>query len=146
MVTVDRMQFLESLIGKPYRIGAVGPDTFDCYGLAKHVQANLYAINLPELPFVAATTRSQAEAMLNHVERQNWIEVEEHNAKDGDLVLMGNVLRRDFHLGTFIIATTQGVVLHINEFSGVVADDLPSLRSIGFHYLRIFRRALEDAG
>lgn len=138
---MDRIAFLQSLIGRPYRIGATGPDAFDCYGLSRHVQHALYGYELPVLPFVAATTRQQAEAMLNHPERGNWQEVDEHDARDGDIVLMGNVAKRDFHLGTFIVPATSGVVLHINEQAGVVVDDLPSLRAIGFHYLRIFRRS-----
>lgn len=136
----DRAAFLEDLIGRPYRIGATGPDTFDCYGLARHVQAALYAVPMPSLPFVAATTRAQAEAMLTHEERRNWREIPEHEARDGDLVLMGNVAKRDFHLGTFVIPGTAGVVLHVDQHAGVVADDIPALRSVGFNYLRIFRR------
>lgn len=136
----DRVAFLEALIGRPYRIGAMGPEAFDCYGLARHVQASLYAMPMPALPFVAATTRAQAEAMLAHEERRNWREVPEHAARDGDLVLMGNVARRDFHLGTFVVPGTAGVVLHVDRAAGVVADDLPALRSIGFNYLRLFRR------
>lgn len=126
----DRIAFLSDLIGRPYRIGAMGPDSFDCYGLARHIQAALYDVPMPELPFVAATTRQQAETMLNHAERQNWREIPEHEARDGDLVLMGNVAGRDFHLGTYVVAGTAGVVLHIRETVGVVANDLPSLRAV----------------
>lgn len=138
---MDRIAFLQALIGRPYKIGATGPDAFDCYGLARHVQNEIYGVDLPALPFVAATTRQQAEAMLNHPERANWQEIPEHEARDGDIVLMGNVAKRDFHLGTFIVPSTSGVVLHINEQSGVVVDDLPSLRAIGFNYVRCFRRS-----
>jgi len=138
---IDRLAILESLIGRPYLIGATGPDAFDCYGLARYIQAELYDVAMAELPFVAATTRSQAEAMLNHAERKNWREIPEHEARDGDLVLMGNVIRRDFHLGTFVVPETAGMVLHVDQLAGVIADDLPSLRSIGFNYLRCFRRA-----
>ncbi|WP_132254745.1 NlpC/P60 family protein [Methylobacterium segetis] len=135
-----RAAFLEDLIGRPYRIGATGPDAFDCYGLARHVQSALYAVPMPALPFVAATTRAQAEAMLAHEERRNWRETPEHEARDGDLVLMGNVAKRDFHLGTFVVPGTAGVVLHVDQHAGVVADDIPALRSVGFNYLKFFRR------
>ena len=137
----DRLAILEDLIGKPYRIGATGPDEFDCYGLARHLQRTLYAVDMPVLPFVAATTRAQAEAMLNHEERRNWVEIQDHEARDGDLVLMGNVVKRDFHLGTFVIPVTAGMVVHVDRDRGVVADDLPTLRAIGFNYTRVFRRA-----
>lgn len=137
---IDRLAFLEALIGRPYRIGATGPDAFDCYGLARHLQHHLFSYELPELGAVYVTTREQAEAMLSHPETRNWREIPDHEAQDGDIVLMGNVLRRNFHLGTFVVPVTAGVVLHVDEPNGVVADDLPSLRSIGFNYVRIFRR------
>jgi cell wall-associated NlpC family hydrolase len=136
----DRLAFLEALIGRPYRIGATGPDAFDCYGLARHLQHNLFSYDLPELGAVYVTTRSQAEAMLSHPETKNWREIPDYEARDGDIVLMGNTLKRNFHLGTFVVPVTAGVVLHVDNVSGVLADDLPSLRSIGFNYVRIFRR------
>ena len=135
-----RNAFLESLIGKPYRIGARGPDAFDCYGLARHIQLELAAVAMPDVEFREATTRAQAEAMLNHPERSNWYEVPEHEARDLDLVLMGNVAKRDFHLGTFVVPVTAGVVIHTDRDCGVVVHDMPTLRAIGFNFLRFFRR------
>ncbi|WP_018261880.1 NlpC/P60 family protein [Methylobacterium sp. WSM2598] len=139
----DRLALLDALIGRPYRVGATGPDAFDCYGLARHVQATVYGTEMPALAYTAATTREQAEAMLAHPERARWTEVSDAQARDGDLVLMGNVIRRDFHLGTFVVPVTAGVILHVDQGRGVVADDLPALRSIGFVYTRLFRRTAE---
>lgn len=138
---MDRLDLLNGLIGQPYQLGASGPDAWDCYHLTQHLQRELYGYGMPDLPSVAATTRAQAEAMLAHPERGNWREIPDHEARDGDIVLMGNVLRRDFHLGTFVVPTTAGVVIHVDQGRGVVADDLPGLRSIGFTYTRLFRRA-----
>ncbi len=58
---------------------------------------------------------------------------------DGDLAPMRKVAKNDFHLGTYVVPGTAGVVLHMNETNSVVVDDLPSLRAIGFHYLWIPR-------
>lgn len=52
----ERLAFLEALIGRPYRIGATGPDAFDCYGLARHLQHHLFSYDLPELGAVYVTT------------------------------------------------------------------------------------------
>ena len=134
----DRNASLAALIGRPYAIGARGPDAFDCYGLARHVQREFAAIDMPDVPFTDPTTRAAAEAMLAHSERALWREVEQPH--DLDLVLMGNVAKRDFHLGTFVVPVTAGIVLHIDKANGVVADDIPSLRATGFNYLRFFRR------
>jgi len=136
----ERLAFYESLIGKPYRIGARGPHEFDCYGLARHIQNELAGIEMPDVPFAEPTTRAQAEAMLSHPERKAWEEVTEAEARELDLVLMGNVAKRDFHLGTYIVPATTGAVIHIDKAAGVVVDDLPALRASGFNFLRFFRR------
>lgn len=137
---MDRLAFLEGLIGKRYEIGARGPDAFDCYGLARHIQNELAGVSMPDVLFAEPTTRAQAEAMLSHPERRAWDEVAEADARDLDLVLMGNVAKRDFHLGTYVRMTTTGAVIHIDKTAGVVVDDIPALRAIGFNHLRVFRR------
>jgi len=137
---MDRLAFLESLIRKPYKIGARGPDAYDCYGLARHIQMELAGVQMPDVAFAEPTTRAQAEAMLSHPERQAWDEVTEAEARELDLVLMGNVAKRDFHLGTYIIPATAPAVIHIDKVAGVVVDDIPALRASGFNFLRFFRR------
>jgi cell wall-associated NlpC family hydrolase len=137
---MDRLAFYESLIGKPYKVGAQGPSEFDCYGLARHIQQELAGIRMPEIAPVEPTTRAQAEAMLSHTERDAWEEVPESEARELDLVLMGNVAKRDFHLGTYIVPATTGAVIHIDKAAGVVVDDLPALRASGFNYCRFWRR------
>jgi cell wall-associated NlpC family hydrolase len=136
----DRLAFLESLIGNPYKIGARGPEAFDCYSLARHIQTQLAGVSMPDVEFAEPTTRAQAEAMLSHPERQAWEEVPEGEAKDLDLVLMGNVAKRDFHLGTYITLTTAGAIIHIDRSAGVVVDDIPALRASGYNHLRFWRR------
>lgn len=135
---MDRLAFLESLIGRPYKLGARGPEAFYCYSLARHIQRHLAGIEMLDVEFAEPTTRAQAEAMLSHPERQAWAEVPD--ARDLDLVLMGNVAKRDFHLGTYIVPVTTGVVFHIDRTAGVVADDIPALQVSGFNYMRMFRR------
>lgn len=137
---MDRLSFLECLVGKPYKIGARGPDEFDCYGLARYIQLHLAGVDMPDVAFAEPTTRAQAEAMLAHPERQSWEEVSESEARELDLVLMGNVQKRDFHLGTYIVPATTGAVIHIDKAAGVVVDDIPALKASGYNFLRYFRR------
>jgi hypothetical protein len=137
---MDRLAFFTGLVGKPYRIGARGPDAYDCYGLARHVQRELAGVEMPDIPPVEPTTRAMAEALLVHPERQAWDEVPEGEARELDLVLMGNVAKRDFHLGTVIQPSTRWVILHIDRTVGVVADDAPALRASGFNHLTFYRR------
>ncbi|MDF2809497.1 MAG: hypothetical protein K0S56_528 [Microvirga sp.] len=136
----DKNAFLESLIGRPYEIGARGPEAFDCYGLAAHIQRHLAQIDMPAIAFAEPTTRAAAEAMLSHPERDAWEEIEEADAREFDLVLMGNVRKHDFHLGTYIVPVTTAAVIHTDKAAGVVVDDIPALRAIGFNFLRFFRR------
>jgi cell wall-associated NlpC family hydrolase len=134
------LALLEGLIGKPYKIGARGPDEFDCYGLARYIQLHLADVKMPDVGFAEPTTRAQAEAMLSHPERQAWEEIPEAEARKLDLVLMGNVRKRDFHLGTYIVPATTGTVIHIDKTAGVVVDDIPALKASGFNYLKFYRR------
>jgi cell wall-associated NlpC family hydrolase len=137
---MDRLAFFESLIGKPYKIGERGPSAFDCYGLARHIQIELADVSMPDVAFAEPTTRAQAEAMLSHPEREAWEEIPEAEARELDLVLMGNVAKRDFHLGTYIVPATTGAVIHIDKAAGVVVDDIPALKASGFSYLKFYRR------
>jgi len=136
---MDRLAFYESLIGKPYRIGANGEDgSFDCYGLAQYIQRELAGVQLPDVDARPATTRQQAEALLDHPERNNWVQIEE--PEDLCLVLMGNVAKRDFHLGTYVVPSTVGGVLHISKEAGVVFDDMPALKASGWNYMKFYKR------
>jgi cell wall-associated NlpC family hydrolase len=135
----DRYRYLAGLIGTPYCPGAEGPEAFDCYHLVAHVLANLEGYRLPRLQAEPATTREAAEAMLAHPERANWQEVA--SPQDLDLVLMGNVLKRDFHLGIYVLIGSSGSVLHCDRDRGVVRASVSILRQTGYNYLRFFRRA-----
>lgn len=40
----------EDLIGKPYRVGAEGPDAYDCYGLVRELHRRWHGIEPPPYP------------------------------------------------------------------------------------------------
>jgi cell wall-associated NlpC family hydrolase len=129
---------LAALIGRPYAVGADGPDAFDCYGLARHVLREAYGEDLPEIARQTAEPRSVARALLSHPDRARWEKVDK--PFDGALVLMGNVDGRDFHLGVAVADGRQMLVLHTDEGPGVMADDLLTLPARGFHNITFFRR------
>jgi len=135
----DRIARLRALIGRPYVVGADGPDAFDCYGLARYVLGEIYGVELPTIAREAAEPRATARAILGHPERVMWERVAP--PQDGDLVLMGNVDGRDFHLGVFVADGARRLVLHTDAPTGVVADDWPTLLAKGFHNVRYFRRS-----
>lgn len=95
---------------------------------------------MAEIPFAIATTRAQAEAMLLHPERNLWDEIQDYEARHLDLVLMGNVRKRDFHLGTYIRDGARGGIMHITQANGVVYEMPAALKNSGFAYQKFFRR------
>lgn len=112
-----RRDFLRAVIGKPYKAGGVGPDDFDCYGLARHVLAGLFHVELPDSRFAP-------------VARQQWRRLK--LPCDGALIVMGSDSK---HVGVYL----AGGVLHALEGVGVIHDDLASLSLRGFGNLRAYR-------
>lgn len=135
-MTPEQIGAVAALVGRPYRPGGRGPEAYDCYGLVRHVRSLLLGDQMSDVPTATATTRAAARAMLTSPERQRWAEksLPEHC----DLVLMGNVSGRDYHLGIFLVPSSTGIVLHADEPCGVVSNDLASLLAIGYNSCRFF--------
>lgn len=135
-MTAELLAHLESLIGKPYELGAEGPDRFDCYGLARVVLRLAAGYELPASdrgPDLVATIREARE-------RHRWQMVQAPEA--WDLVLMGNVIERTHHLGVWFFPDRRGAVIHAHPVMNVCIHDLPSLRAQGFNDLRFYRRRM----
>jgi cell wall-associated NlpC family hydrolase len=115
----DKRALLRGLIGKPYRAGAGGPDAFDCYGLARHVMRELYAVALPDRIAPAAIRRSA------------WRRVA--FPADGAIVLMG-AGPTPKHIGVYL----GDGVLHALEGAGVVFDPFDMLPFRGFGHFRVY--------
>jgi hypothetical protein len=135
-MTPDMLAHLDGLIGKPYELGAEGPDAFDCYGLARHILQAASGYNLPDAdrgPDLVATIRE-------HGERHRWQLVQ--SPEEWGLVLMGNVIQRTHHLGVWIFPDRRGAVIHAHPAMNVCIHDLASLNAQGFNDLRFYRRRL----
>lgn len=114
-----RAAHINALLGRPYRARAMGMDAFDCYGLARHLQAEFFGRDLPLFQLPADAGRfAIASAITVHPERQRWREIAQR--VDGAMVVMA---RQDcgFHLGVFL-ALDGGIVVHTIEQTGVVAE------------------------
>lgn len=117
--TVDRAAYLNTLLGRPYAAQAMGPDAFDCYGLARHLQREFFGRELPLFSLPADAGRfAIASAIAIHPERARWDRVEV--PADGNVVVMA---RQDcgFHMGVWL-ALDGGVIVHTLEQTGVVID------------------------
>lgn len=97
--------FAKSLVGKPYRYGSTGPNSFDCSGFVVYVYKN-FGINLPRT--------SQAQAYVGE-------RVSRNNLQPGDLVF-SNTYSSLSHVGIYI---GNGKFVHAaNSDTGVAISSL----------------------
>ncbi len=90
-------------MGKPYRNGAKGPDSFDCSGFVHYVYKKS-AILLPV----------STDPLL-----KSGYEVARENSLPGDLVFFK--IKRDLHVGLMV---NSGQFIHSSKSKGVAVDDL----------------------
>lgn len=115
----DRAAHVNSLLGRRYEAGGMGPESYDCYGLARHLQAEFFGRDLPRFQLPAEAGRfAVASAIAVHPERARWVPVA--RPVDGAMVVMA---RQDcgFHVGVYL-AMDRGLVVHTIEQTGVVAE------------------------
>lgn len=136
-----RMQFIRELIGKPWEANAKGPDKFDCWHLAVHIQYQLFGRLAPE---VAVPENPKwpwmIEQFTKHPELQNWVETLQPlngliKANDGAIVLMARH-NQPAHCGVWL-GPERGVI-HCDERDGVLFQDVITLRATGWAKLRFF--------
>lgn len=130
MQTLDRAAFLGGLIGLPWAERAAGPDAYDCWGLAAHVQRALHGRSLPWSADVvpgAGSVREVIGAIRRSALHRTWAPAP-HPA-DGDLVLMYQGAFPS-HVGVWIDGPDTGTgVLHANRAAGVVFETLADARA-----------------
>lgn len=105
---------VQDLIGKPYALGARGPDALDCWGLCMEVYARV-GVRLPDY---AAPTRAQVRAMVDGQDHVDWI-----NEPEPWCFVYSNRLG---HIGLYV----HGRVMHSARNIGVVVQDLRQFKMI----------------
>lgn len=113
----------DDLIGKPYELGAHGPDAYDCYGLAVTVLNRLgFRINTD---LAAEWIRRYKPGMINpEVITELDCDVEDEPRQPGDLIIMRGEVNGDarathvaVHIGENIaIQSTRGIGVHVVPF------------------------------
>ena len=122
-------------MGRPYEIGARGPDSFDCWGLLVEVYRAQFGIDLPNLNGITASAALTISREIDLQSREEWEEVE--RPFDGAAVAMSQ--RKAFHhVGVFVIADSPRI-LHAMEGDRVILETVRSLRSRGFRRISYFR-------
>lgn len=127
-----RQRFLEELIGKPWKLGAKGPEAFDCYYLVEHVQRDLFGRTMPTVEYASDLSFKGIIREINkHVaaHADTWGYVEQRDANDGAIVIMGSAVHGS-HLGVWF--ARERAVLHVDNPEGVTFENLLTLKLKGW--------------
>jgi len=136
-----RTEFLRSLLGKPWRANASGPDAYDCYHLMALIQRTLAGRELGALTLPAEPTwRWMCAAVESHPARSAWRQLPDDDAglvRAGDLaiVLLGRS-RRPGHCGVWLAPEQR--IIHADQASGVIVDTIADLHAAGWHRRRFY--------
>lgn len=122
-------------IGRPWVAGAQGPDQFDCWGLVRWVLGHEYGVKVPAVNVNPDNLKHVLRAFQNDLAFQAFFEVFEH--KDGDVVLLRQS-KYPVHAGLWLDVDGGGV-LHCCRDSGVVFQNLPSMRLCGWQIDSYYR-------
>jgi cell wall-associated NlpC family hydrolase len=85
-------------LGWPYRLGAQGPDVWDCWSFFRHVEAVRFGRDLPELP-TPPTLLEIARIMPTWAASFGWTSTD--TPRDGDAVFLSQ-LRTPTHIGVWL--------------------------------------------
>lgn len=97
------MHWAAPLIGKPYKLGACGPDAFDCIGLVRYYFLHRHGLALPDYQLVA----DGSAELLAFIRATRWRRVQ-GEVQDEDVVTMENFQGK--HIG-IAIETCEGLGL-----------------------------------
>lgn len=129
-----------SLVGKPWKRQGRGPDSFDCYGLVRHVLSLHYDITLPDID--TPCTYPSIHCMIQD-NSASWVQTD--TPEDGAVILMGRK-RAVVHVGVIIMVDYGPKCLHSIQpapqskgVSGVVLQSLSILREYGWPYFEMYR-------
>lgn len=132
----DGTDWIEPLLGVPWRRGATGPDAYDCWGLARAVERERYGRELPALGVDPDDAPSLARALRAFVASAGWRRVTQ--PRDGDGVVMRLAERGSLHVGVWVDAN-GGSVLHVPRGGAVVLSSPAQLAMAGWIDVRYYR-------
>lgn len=129
--------------GKPYIAGAMGPDAYNCWGLACAIERDHFDRSLPQLAVEVdgLTPRELIRLIRDHPGRGSWVEV--LSPQDGDLVAMGR-LNDEAHIGVWA-EIDGGAVIHAIAGMGVCKHSRLHIRLLAYSLVR-FYRPITDIG
>ncbi|MFN4229851.1 hypothetical protein [Parvibaculum sp.] len=123
----------------PHRLGAAGPDAFDCWTMLCLLQHRLFAREVKIVSLPQAPRAAMAEAFASYRPAAEQWRAREGSPRHGDGVLMTHK-DAPHHCGVFL-DLDRGVVAHMAEHGGFSVDDRQALRLAGYTQLRFFQWA-----
>lgn len=126
------LEYVNSLIGKPWKSGARGPDFYNCWFLCRDIQKTLFNRDLPIIEVDEKSVLSIAREFSINDHRKKWKEVPVPS--HGCLVEMSSG-KHPFHIGVYLEVDGGGVI-HCQNPSGVVFDKMQLLPISGWRKLR----------
>ena len=125
--------FALQYIGKPYLLGGLGPDAYDCWGLARAVLSHA-GHDLPEL---SVGETHNATVLRSIVDEQGWRRVDDQ-PRPFDAVLCLNAYGR--HIAVCIEANGRAQYIHADNVAGVeVLRGLDDFARRGYSQFEVWR-------
>lgn len=122
-------------IGLPWKLGATGPEEYDCWGFFRHVQRVHFHLDVPPVAY-GPNWRDAAQALLHDPEVAQWHKVS--NPREGDAVMMARS-KLPVHIGIWIHANGVDGVLHALQGVGVVYHPFKLLSANGWGSIHYYR-------
>jgi len=122
-------------VGKPYKPGARGPDSFDCWGLVRDIYEKRFGIALPE--WIGLTPHNTPEFPVTRAIVEEWRP--ELNPFEGCVVAMSQTVA--FHHVGIYLEQNGGKVIHAwSPSGGVVVNTLRELKiAFSFRNIKYYR-------
>lgn len=122
------IEVLTPLLGRPYALNGVAPKSFDCWGLARYLQREIFGHDLDAVVSDSLDLRVLVRTIRDHPERRNWAPVD--RPTHGALVEMSHS-RHPHHIGVFLDVDGGGIA-HCYAPAGVSFDPIVALKAAGW--------------
>jgi len=122
--------YINSVIGTPYVEGTNGPDTYDCWGISKAIQKELFNRELPSIDNPPINTRHLMKFVREHPIRKMWQENKDGKRVNGQLIELGHG-KYPYPIGTYF-DYEGGSILHAVNPAGVCLDRIITMKASGW--------------
>jgi len=127
------------LIGKPWKLGASGPDSFDCWGLVRYVQRQYFGRDIPRLGINSLDRRAVIDMFRSTDNFRQWDRITVGDGLvESDCVVM-SPSRDPIHVGVVVYVDNMFGVIHSIDPVGVLYTGMGDLSMSGWVTQRLYR-------